>query len=208
MDLNMPVIDDIYEIVDNQTDGTRLIQNRYHYQLKDLGTANASDSAEILTRAFAADMLPSIRDTQVDVINHENLDAKNLNSLAEDWTQLLTGETGNQVGEIITPLVAFSFQLFPFFKSIKWGRKSISGVSEGIVDGDVVGGAFLPNLATLAGAFATNIVDPVTGARFAPLIARILPSNVRPFVPFAVGVASALYKGLGTQYSRKRGRGA
>lgn len=201
----MAAVGDIIRVILSQDLGGNLVQNVFHYRLDSFVGSGATDFInDALRSQFLSTVRPAMELVQATSLEYTQIDVQNLNDVAGDEVLALTG-TGS-AGASAPSLAAYSFQLRPQDKSIRHGRKSIAGINELNVTLNDAGGALLADLVSLGVVFATQLVHP--NADFTPVIARIAPASVRPYIPYAVAIAEGLYKGIGSQYSRKQGRGA
>lgn len=204
----MAAVGDVLRVVPQFSFLGQLVSNRYHYRIVSTGSAATDEAANIaLADRFEAVVLDAQRQVTSGDMNYERLFVQNLNSLDGDRDRLLTG-TGTVPGSPYTSLIAATYQLIPADKTIKFGRKSIGGLSEADVEGNGFTGGAQANFDALGTALIQLLSDPVTGATFAPVIARILPAEARPYVPYAVQIVQYILRNLGTQYTRRAGNGA
>ena len=197
---------DILRLIATSTLGGQLVQNVYHYLVDNIVGSGSSDFINSALRSqWRSVVLPPVKLIQNDAIQYSQIEVQNLNDVAGD--ELFSfSESGLQAGESLPSLVSWSYQLRPEDKSIRHGRKSIAGVPELEVAINEPTPGVLPALIDVGVQLATTLVHP--NADFVPVVARILPASVRPFLPYAVPVAEGIFRGIGTQYSRKKGRGA
>jgi len=206
----MPSVGDVFRLTMSYDFLDQLVQNVYHYTLTQVGSASDDTVCQDLATLFLTEVQPVIEAVQSVDIGAIGIQVQNLNNTVGDYDLQLNKATylGEVAGEAISSLLTWSFQLEPYTKDMRWGRKSIGGLSEGSVVGNEATSGALVDLATLSITFNDTLEDLVSGAIFYPVIARIVPNSVRPFVPYAVGILQGVFKGLGTQYTRKKGRGA
>jgi len=199
---------DVLEVVVTGELYGQQIQNRYHYRVDNIVGAGTTEFInQALRSIFIGDVQDEIEDFTDEEVSFTQVEVKNLNDVTGD---VVTAETrqgsSSTVGPAAPSLLAFSIQLRPASKDIRWGRKSFAGVSIGGLNGNDLTAPQAAQIALAIPALVAQLAHP--NADFTPVIARIAPASLRPYVPFAVPIAEAVIRGLGTMYSRKPGRGA
>lgn len=202
----MTAVFDIYEAVLQGTYLGQTVNNRFHYQITNLGSS-ANTKAQVLAEEFEAVLMPKLLDVTHELCVYDRVVVQNLNDLTDVFNNPITSGAGVAVGGASPSFNTWSFQLRPFFKTIKWGRKSFAGVPENLTDGNDPGGTAPGLLSVLATQLQSDFIA-ATLEEFAPVVARIPVGAVLPYVPFAVGIAEAIYRRIGTQDSRKVGSGS
>lgn len=204
----MTVVGDILRAVVSGVADGQLFQNRYHYRVVSLGTlSDPADINQALIDRIQAVIEPAMILFLSDTATLTQYTAENLNSLTGDVSNSVS-VPGLEVGDPSPTMVTLSYLLRPATKAIGVGRKSIGPLGQGITDGNDLEPTFLTSAATLAAAFQQVLGDPVSGATYAPVIASIPIGATRPYLPTAAQVIDVAFRGIGTQYTRKRGRGA
>lgn len=196
---------DIFRIILSATLLDQEVKNVFHYQATTVDSLDSPFATALLT-AFVDDVLPAIRAVQSEGVQYGFVDVQNLNDLSE-FQGLQLNFTGDIPGQTATSFAAWSFQLNPFSKAIRWGRKSIAGVNEVSLDGNDAAPAIIGDLLTLDIALGA-ILTLAGGSQCFPVVARIPTPEVLPYIPFAVGVSDVIFRGVGSQLTRKKGRGA
>lgn len=197
---------DILRLIFKSRLADQQVINVYHYLVDGIiGSGNTEFINGALSSAFGASIRPLLQDVQNQNLTWESIEVINLNDVLGDFFTVLVDQP-TVVGDFASNLLTWSIQLKPVSKLVRSGRKAIAGVSEGELDGNEPSSTALPKLVSLAGAMAQTLTH--SNADFTPVIARIAPASVRPFVPFAVPVLQGIVRGVGTQYSRRVGRGA
>ena len=197
---------DVLRVIVSSELGQQLVQNVYHYVVSDI---IGSGATEFINNALRSQWLDVVLDllklVQADQLQYTEIEVLNLNDVAGDVVQTIA-ETGSVASDFASSLLTWSFLLRPEDKSIRHGRKGVAGVPDNQLIGNDPSAGVLSLLTDLGAGFADVLNHP--NATFTPVVARILPASVRPFVPYVVPIAEGIFKGVGTQYSRKAGRGA
>lgn len=200
----------ILKIVDVQnwlTLGEEML-NVYWYRLADMGaTISLAEAAADIALQFEADVLVPVRAIQSTSIVHTALRMSYYGVTDEDHDVLLSPPmAGSSLGEITAPNFAWSFKLVRTFKLTRNGSKRIGGTPDSLsTDGrgqNQVGSAFVTNIETaLAMTLGVTVVDGPLFALEPVIVSQGLegtgPYNANP-------IKQALFRGFGTQNSRKR----
>lgn len=200
----------ILRIVDVQTWTTlgEEMLNVYWYQVADLSAVAAlNEVANEIALEFESTVLVPVRAIQSSNILHTSLRMSYFGIIDEDETVALSPAlAGSSAGEITSPQFAWSFKLIRTFKITRNGSKRIGGTPDSLsTDGrglNQVGSAFVNNIEAALSAPLPVSALPVATFNLNPCIVHwgvgdLGPSNANP-------IKAALFRGFGTQNSRKR----
>jgi hypothetical protein len=197
----------IYQLTDFGTYLGEAANNVYFYQNIDPGTALSALEMEDMVQVFSDVVLAPIRAFQNEGFSHDRVEIRNLSN-GVDFVDVPVSLVGTEITGADSRMASFvtiSFQLVRSTLTTKSGRKSYSGINEPRVSGNTYtfSSASVEGNAEAALA-ATLSLD--SGREMTPVIVkRPLPNPGGVFI--VNPIASAVFKGLGTQNSRKRGRG-
>jgi len=194
-------IDNIYTVIDKQVFLEQSCLNVYHYRQMNAG----DDQAAALTGAFVSTVLPTILGQQATLVTHLSVEAFSHEDLSDFYTDVLVSDNaGLEAGQALPPYACWSFEYLRSTRAVRNGAKRFVGVPESLqANGEAVAG----ELAALA-SLATVLGDPlvVGGVTFNPVIVHKMLTE--PFTWTAYPILGVEYKGIGTQNTRKFGRGA
>lgn len=186
--------------------GGQLVQNVYHYLVDNIvGSGGTAFINAALRSSWLDIVLDALKLVQTSDVTYNQIEVQNLNDVAGDEVFSMS-ESGSVGGEALPSLVSWSYQLRPETKAIRHGRKAVAAVPELNIDINEATPTALPDLIDLGAIFADTLVHP--NGDFIPVVARIPDATPRPFIPFTVPISEGIFRGVGTQYSRKKGRGA
>lgn len=197
---------DIIRITDRQRYLVQQVLNVYFYRVTSL-TGLTGDYLGVFATNFQGAVLDPVKELQVEALTHESLYLENLTNgidiseVTDGFPQ--TGEYGNVDG--MPPFVSYGFQLVRESRVTRNGYKRFGGVPEAAVDAGVYVGD--PALITDVenGLGADLQAGLVTYAE--PVILKH-PFTVPLVAPEYASISAGLYKGIGSQNTRKFGRGA
>lgn len=198
-------VGDIIRITDRQTCLGQQVLNVYFYRVNDI-TIITGDYLGMFAASFVDIVLDEVRNLQHEDLTHDELFLENLSNGVDIQTYTEGFPlTGNQTGgDIMPPYVSWGFQLLREERNTRNGYKRIGGVPEfmvtaGVFDADP---ALLEAVENALGADFTSGI--VTYA--APIILKH-PVTVPLVSPVFSNISAGLYKAVGTQNTRKFGRG-
>lgn len=186
---------------------TNPILNVYHYRVFSM-TAEAPLPvyAQDLAIAFIAQVIMPLLPLQTSSLEHVSLDFLNLSNQTEIGSYTYDEPyNGAVLSDYMPSNVTYSFRLVRYDRLTRNGRKSISGVpDEAVISGrtlnpDYVGGV---SLAAAAIGSSMPVEGDVTDALLTPVIIR-MPSNPGVVPTVYTSVVQAVFRGFGTQNSRK-----
>lgn len=196
---------DIIRITDRQTLLGQVVLNVYFYQLQDTGTFGDGYLDDIAAHFVEAVITP-VTALQINVLEHTELFLENLTN----GLDILTYDTdfpieGSVSGEdVMPPFVSYGFQLIRESRATRNGYKRFAGVPENMVDSGVYVGS--PTLISdVETGLAADIVSGLATLCH-PVIVRH-PIDVPLISPVFSNVGASLFRGIGSQNTRKFGRG-
>lgn len=196
---------DLIQCIDNQEYLGQQILNVYYYRITPpLGIVGTFLSE--LNDAFETTVLTPVRAIQANVLTHVSREWKNLSNgvdLFVDGT-VLAGTRGSGGSTLLPSFVSAGFILRRESLVTRNGYKRIAG----LVEEDVTGNTWVGDMGDIADIEAGLAADLVYGLATAaePIIVK------RPIVPPVssydyASIGSASFRGIGTQNTRKAGRG-
>jgi len=176
--------------------------NRFHYVGQTAGTPDLST----FVGNFITNVLTALADiTHVDV-NYVEIDVQHLTAGGAFLIDPI-GFFGNVTsGDSLPPFVAFDFTLLRHGLGERNGYKRFAGVGEVSQSGGVITAGALTLANTLATKLNMLISDGVID--FEPAIQRKQINHVAQIPPKYFNVSSVIYARIGSQNTRKIGRGA
>ena len=195
-----------FELIDGQTFVGQECLNVYFYQ-QTAGVFGAA--AQDLAAAWEINVLPTVRAIQTDDVNHDATACRNLDNPA-DFTVLphVPGLAGTVTGEALPPYAAWTFQQTRQTMASRHGWKRIVAVPEAWQAQGIADTGVLATLAAYASWLHSDILGP-GGNVYRPVIMRRLLDAQGHLIGYQeFPIATALYKHLGTQNTRKFGRGS
>jgi len=178
----------------------------YFYRVSDL-TPLVGDYLQVFSDSFQDIVLPPVTDIQCVDVSHVGLFLENLSNGVDILEDTSGFPVPGGVSEVscMPPFVSYGFQLVRESRVTRPGYKRFAGVPEEWVTDGVYS----------AGTEALEAVEEALGADFLAGIAHYAAPVIvkRPFEVPAVtyeysDLSAGLFKGIGTQNTRKLGRGA
>lgn len=183
------------------------ILNVYHYLVFNLNTpGDLQVYADDFAQVFYNQIITPVIAMQSNLVTHTELRFWNLSNQLEEAVHVWSPPVaGTNVQDAMPANVSFSFKLVRYQRTVRNGRKAITGVPDvAVTNGKVITPAFQDVADDLAEALAepmqVNLPD-FTGT-FTPLIVR-MPANPGVVPTVYSPVLTASYTGIGTQNSRK-----
>lgn len=202
----MASLNDVFRLVITGTYLAQQISNVFHYRMTSVGSE--PNPAQVLTDEFIPTVGAAIGAVTSTGMVWDSCSARNLNSLTEFWDELsVSAMAGTVVGPAMPSFVTFNYHWPVPTKAIRGGRKAIGGVPEDSTIGNEPTSAALVDLSALAIAMDQNLVSG-GGTVFAPVVARIPTPEPSVYVPVNFIPTTIQLKSIGTQNTRKKGRGA
>lgn len=174
--------------------------NRYYYRQISAGTVGLDDVVNAWLAQVGAELQTVLSGNTAMV----EIEAINLNDLADFYTTDVIGWTGAIAGDTMPPFTTWYYKYERASREFRPGRKSFGLLAEGSVVDGVAIGSILPDLNTLATALEDNLTTPVAGGTLSPVLAR---EAIGVGVLAWTGVTGVSYQAVSTQNTRKFGRG-
>lgn len=196
---------DLIQITDFQTYLGQQVLNVYYYRIVNI-TGLADGYLGIFADWFKDVLLPPIVLIQNDGLLHVSRDLRNLSNGTDLYTdsEVIAGEQTPSPGQYSPSYLSLGFILRRESLATRNGYKRIAGLNEGYLSANDV---------TLDPNDISNIEDVLAGDITAGIISLAEPVIVKRPIDVPVGeyiyssIGSASFRGLGTQNSRKPGRG-
>jgi hypothetical protein len=201
-----------------------ITRNMFTYEVTEPIIGDGTDNAmRDMAAGFWTSISTELRD--ITAIAHEytevlikQLDGDDLLPFFEDSWPIPPGERAGQqgVGEAMPPFVTWTYKIVRPDTSFRHGYKRFAGVSETDVNGDAATGTALVKLNALATALElpivaadhTDLTTPLDNPANAELRLVTRVRNGEPVSPVITGApAGVIFNGVGSQASRKAGRG-
>ena len=196
----------LIQITDQQSYLGQELLNIYYYLA---GTSNPDGVAalESLADFFNATLLPAVTSLQVDSLNHFTRQYKNLSNGVDFFvdTTVQPGQIAADTVALLPSYVSLGFMLVRSSLVTRNGFKRFGGLHEGQITGNEYAGSMTP-IHGLEDVLAQHVIT-LSEDEFDPVIVkRPIPE---PGTEDAIVniVASAQFRLVGTQNSRKAGRG-
>jgi len=158
---------------------------------------------EAVGQSFADQMVDLVRQVQSTDWSHVALLIENVLTGAQALFTLFD-YAGTRGGSTIPASNAFSFSVKPQGPTIKRGGKRLVGIAETDSEDDVVNGAMVTLIQAIAPGFYVPLLVGSLNMYLSPV--RAIGNPVTSYV--VSPNASAIYRSIGTQVSRKLGRGS
>lgn len=200
------VLGDVLRLTDRQTLLGQQVLNVYFFRVTSI-TGLASNYLEVFCTWFDEHVVDPVTATQHQELAHVELYAENISNGVDIFT-FTDGYPKDGLigaGEVMPPFVSWGIQLIRESRVTRNGYKRIGGVSEGAVSDGVIEASYAGVVATAAEAMDDDWVDGIITLA-EPIILK------RPFVVPLItyeysSIGDAVYKAVGTQNTRKFGRG-
>jgi len=199
-------VNDLIQVTDSQSYLGQQLLNIYFYKCTAVGSTPA-DALEDFSVEFNDTVIGSVAAVQVDSLNHTSRTYKNLTNGVDFFvdTTVIPGAVAATTTDILPSFVSLGFMLLRSTLSVRNGYKRFGGLSEQFVQGNVsVYPA--PDIAEIEENLAF-VMTTVDGSEFTPVIVkRPIPDPGEGDAITSI-VASAQFRSVGTQNTRKSGRG-
>lgn len=200
-------VGDLIQIVDRQVYLAQEVLNVYYYRSE---TANSDGVAalESLATWFQTGFLDDVTAIQNTGLSHTIREIKNLSNGIEFYadTDIVLGQISTATTDGLPSYISLGFQLQRGTLATRNGYKRFAGLVEAQVGGNQYVGASGPIDAVEAA--LTVSPNTLAGDTFAPIIVK-RPIPESPFATYVYSpVVGASFRGVGTQNTRKPGRGS
>lgn len=205
----MLVNGDIVRFTVNQSLTTTgaVIINVFHYQAAAItGTISTVAQYEAMITDFMASVMSHFAFFQSEDLSYVSTTLDNVTNLVDQTTYTATSPTeGDFAGPSNSGQTALSFKLIRTNRSTRNGSKRLGGVADGQLDtadgSNLVGSVPIGNITAALAATLPMVLPSAAGVDLIPVIAR-KPALGLPVTVFNP-IASAEYRGVGSQNSRK-----
>lgn len=193
---------DLLQVVDKQSYLGQEILNVYMYRVTSI-TGLVGNYLELIAEWFNDNVVPAITPIQVDVLTHTSIEARNLSNNL-DFFELpsgLTGEVAAASDNLAPSFVTVGFQLIRESLATRNGYKRFSGLN----DLQIQGNLFIISPAdadAIEAALASDIVLSLVTVAEPVIVRRPITPPVAPGYVYS-SIGSAIFRGLGTQNTRK-----
>ncbi len=198
-------------------------RNTFYYQaVEEAGSDGTDNAMRDVAAGFWAALSSALRDVTANEMDYQEvfiqeLDDTTLEPLFEDTYSIPANErAGNDASEVMPPFVAWSFRYVRPSTEFRHGYKRFAGVPENLVADGAAVAAGLTLLDTLASVLeaqfeAVDAANPGTAlsnpVHLEPrIISRVKNGEPRD-PPLIDKPVSVVYNGMGSQNTRKAGRG-
>lgn len=200
------VLGDLLQITDFQTLLSQQVLNVYYFRVVSL-TGFTDDGYPSILDWYEDTILPAVVAVQGTGLVHTRLLIQNLsNGLDFVDRPLSPTVAGTRVGNMMPPFVAWSFRLVRESLATRNGAKRYGGVVEEDVSAGVATADVSDELAALAAVLDNDIVVGLATLAEPVIVRRPLEVPVGTSYTYA-SIGSADYRQVGSQNTRKLGRG-
>lgn len=196
---------DLLQCIDNQVYLGQQILNVYYYRVVSISEL-AGDYLSAINDQFELNVLSAVRDLQNSGVQHVSREWKNLTNEVDLFVngEVLAGTSGSTESTGEPSFVSAGFILRRESLATRNGYKRFAGLTEGQVSGNTYtgdAGVITAIEVALAEDLFLGVIDTVEPV----IVKRPIPSPATSFVYASIGSSS--FRGIGTQNTRKAGRG-
>ncbi len=200
------VTGDLIRITDQQTLLGQQVLNVYFYRVNETTTLTG-DYLAVIGGWFVPNVVTPVAAMQEVHLSHNSLFLENLSNGVdiESYTTglpILGAATGD---DCMPPFVSYGYQLLREERNTRNGYKRFAAVPESLVTDGVYIGSMTP-IHTIEAALGADIVLGIIHA-LAPVIVKH-PVSVPAGAYIFSNISAGIFKGIGSQNTRKFGRGA
>jgi hypothetical protein len=198
-------VGNIIQIIDTQTYLGQEVLNVYHYRCTAVSPTPTDPYGNLLDM-FDADVVENVAEIQMSNLLHVSREARNLSNGLDFAinSSVIPGGMSTDTHQELNSFTSAGFLLQRSSLATRNGYKRVGGLSEtDVVGNDWVGET--TRLDDIEGAFAMTITAEL-GVTFQPIILKA-GSDPLTTDPIYSNIATASFRGIGTQNSRKPGRG-
>lgn len=201
-------LNDRYEVAIYGSVNAQQTVNVFHYEQT---AGSDTPSAELIAEEVIATVLPVCAAIMNSSANFSSVRCVNIDDDTDFFEGAFTPIPGDRTGEVLPPYACWSFKLVRPVIGIRPGAKRFAGVSESDQSAGVAVGGLATALDAVADILAT-VLTPGGNSYDPGILSRYLNGEIRGTVenptPVMFTITSAQYVGIGTQNSRKIGRGS
>lgn len=196
---------DLIQVVDNQSYLGQQVLNVYYYRVTNvLGLADGY--LEGFSNWFDDTVVEAVRNVQIDTLLHLSREWRNLTNGTDLFTEttVISGQMSLPDSNNSPSYVSAGFMLQRESLLTRNGYKRFAGIPDTMIDGNTWTQP-LTEVEAIEAALAADIVISLVTAAEPVIVKRPIVVPVSSYVYSSVG--SAQFRGLGTQNTRKAGRG-
>lgn len=196
---------DIIRVIVNQRQAGQVIQNVYFYRVVTL-TGLADDYLSLVADWMVNEVFPPIRNIQAAQLTYENINITNVTNGIDFYDRVFSPAlAGLSPGDAMPPNVTYTFRLLRETLATRHGYKRFAGVDETLQSNGLYIGS----------ENATGAIQEALAADIQPapsIIPLLEPVIVRKDAAGAISAVNSVgasdFRGIGTQNTRKIGRGS
>lgn len=196
---------DVVRVTVNQRQDGEVVQNIYHYQVVTL-TGLGGDYLEIVRDWMINEVLAAVRGIQTASLKYENLFIQNVTNGIDFIDHTFVDVTGTQGAvETLPSFVTLTFRLLRETLATRHGYKRYAGIPEAWTSGNTFVG-----LGSSIDLVRTKLYADIQPApSVVPLLAPVIVRKDATGAITAINnVGGADFRGIGSQNTRKAGRGS
>jgi len=193
--------DNCYQINFLQTYKSQLLINRFFYLSPEPYVGALASVAD----AWDTHHLSVFEPIQMTTCVYDHIIVQELFGERQSYDKVLTGRNGSMAsGQGLPAFFGAHYQLIPFNTRVRKGRKTFGGISEAMVEGDLVDSNYQDEIAAVG--LLLNDAFTAEGQDFLPSL--LSPANTKHATDVITQITTGVFVGWSTQSSRKIGRGA
>jgi hypothetical protein len=196
---------DLIQVVDNQSYLGQQVLNVYYYRITSV-TPLLDPYMGAMSEWFDANVVAAVRELQVNTLLHVSREWRNLSNGTDLFTEttVIPGDQATSDATSTPSYVSAGFMLQRESLLTRNGYKRFAGIPEGSISGNTYteGSTFID---AVEAALAADIVVGIATIAEPVIVKRPIEVPVGEYVYSSIG--SAQFRSLGTQNTRKAGRG-
>lgn len=194
---------DLIRVVDTQTYLGQTVLNVYYY-IVTAALGIVGDALGIMDSSWESTVLTPVVAIQSDHLSHVNREWRNLTNGVDIFNNDTVVDGGNTGGDDLNSFTSVGFLLRRSNLTTRNGYKRFSGLKEGNVSGNTftISSSFI---SAIESGLASPLTDGIAELARPVIVKRPIPEPAVSVVHS--DVLSASFRGIGTQNSRKPGRG-
>lgn len=196
---------DLLQLVDNQSYLGQQVLNVYYYRVVAI-TGLTSNYLEVLNNHWEEGVLSKILKVQVDDLKHVSREWRNMSNNTDLYTNttVVEGDVTASAAMLTPSFVSLGFLLRRESLATRNGYKRIAGLPDDAIDGNAWTGTN-SDIVAIENALAADLSEGLTTLVEPVIVKRPIVAPVGSYVYSSIGAAE--FRGIGTQNSRKAGRG-
>lgn len=196
---------DLIQVIDNQTYLGQQVLNVYYYRVV-APTGLFDGYLNDFNSWFTAAVIDKVVDLQVDELSHVSREWRNMTNGVDLLTDgsVINGSQSVSPAALMPSYVSLGFLLQRESLTTRNGYKRFAGIGDATIEGNTVP---LPNASITAveAALAADIMVGLAAVAEPIIVKRPIQAPVASYLYSSIG--SATFRGVGTQNTRKAGRG-